>query len=128
MAMTDTEVEEQAQPEDTGPAQPALDLPDAWPKGTDHKYIGSLYVAAAEAQGYRPRWVLMGTAMASDATTQVDPHSSANWMIDFVSSSMKPAPRKKKCQEKVTAVPHTTPRTATTDTTSTDTTSTDNDN
>ena len=47
MAMTDTEVEEQARPEDTGPAQPALDLPDAWPKGTDHKYIGSLYVAAA---------------------------------------------------------------------------------
>ncbi len=47
MAMTDTEVEEQARPADTGPAQPALDLPDAWPKGTDHKYIGSLYVAAA---------------------------------------------------------------------------------
>ncbi|HUR23138.1 MAG TPA: cbb3-type cytochrome c oxidase subunit I [Acidimicrobiales bacterium] len=47
MAMTDTEVEEQARPEDTGPAQPDLDLPDAWPKGTDHKYIGSLYVAAA---------------------------------------------------------------------------------
>lgn len=47
MAMTDTEVEEQAQPKDTGPAQPALELPDAWPKGTDHKYIGSLYVAAA---------------------------------------------------------------------------------
>jgi heme/copper-type cytochrome/quinol oxidase subunit 1 len=47
MAMTDTEVDEQAQPQDTGPAQPVLDLPDPWPKGTDHKYIGSLYVAAA---------------------------------------------------------------------------------
>ena len=45
--MTDTEVEEQARPEDNGPAQPVLDLPDPWPKGTDHKYIGSLYVAAA---------------------------------------------------------------------------------
>ena len=45
--MTDTEVDEQARPDDTGPAQPALDLPDAWPKGADHKYIGSLYVAAA---------------------------------------------------------------------------------
>jgi cytochrome c oxidase subunit 1 len=49
MAMTDTEVDEQAQPQDTGPAQPVLDLPDPWPKGTDHKYIGSLYVAAAVA-------------------------------------------------------------------------------
>src|SRR5215212_5466880 len=47
MAMTDTEVDEQARPEDTGPAQPVVDLPDPWPKGTDHKYIGSLYVAAA---------------------------------------------------------------------------------
>ena len=47
MAMTDTEVEEQPRPEDTGPAQPVLDLPDPWPKGTDHKYIGSLYVTAA---------------------------------------------------------------------------------
>ena len=47
MAMTDTEVEEQARPDDPGSAQPVLDLPDPWPKGTDHKYIGSLYVAAA---------------------------------------------------------------------------------
>ena len=35
--------------------------------------------------------------MANDADDQVDPHNSANCTIDFVSSSMKPAPRKKKC-------------------------------
>ena len=38
-------------------------------------------------------------AIASDATTQVEPHSSANWMIDFVSSSMKPAPSRKNCHD-----------------------------
>src|SRR5262245_48756494 len=38
-------------------------------------------------------------AIASDADDHVDPHSSANCTIDFVSSSMKPAPRKKKCQD-----------------------------
>ena len=42
-------------------------------------------------------------AMASDATTQVEPHSSANCVIDRVSSSMKPAPSKKNCQEKLPA-------------------------
>jgi len=57
MAMTDTEVEQGDQPGPqrppernrggTGPSQPVADLPDAWPKGTDHKYIGSLFVAAA---------------------------------------------------------------------------------
>lgn len=47
MAMTDTEVEEEARPGDTGPSQPTADLPDIWPKGTDHKYVGSLFVAAA---------------------------------------------------------------------------------
>src|SRR5437899_419925 len=36
-------------------------------------------------------------AMASDADDHVDPHNRANCTIDFVSSSMKPAPRKKKC-------------------------------
>ena len=36
--------------------------------------------------------------MASDADDHVDPHSSANWTIDLVSSNMKPAPRKKNCQ------------------------------
>ena len=58
MAMTETEVDEQARPQDTGPAQPALDLPDPWPKGTDHKYIGSLYVAAAVV------FLVAGVAMA----------------------------------------------------------------
>src|SRR5262249_1276809 len=38
-------------------------------------------------------------AIASDADDQVDPHSNANWTIDFVSRSMKPTPRKKKCTE-----------------------------
>ena len=57
--------------------------------------------------------------IASEATTQVEPHRSANWMIDLVSSSMNPAPRKKKCQPKVVFEPHRTPRTATTDTTRT---------
>jgi cytochrome c oxidase subunit I len=47
MAMTDTEVGEEARPEGTGLSQPVLDLPDPWPRGTDHKYIGSLYIAAA---------------------------------------------------------------------------------
>src|SRR5262245_4152855 len=35
--------------------------------------------------------------MASDADDHVDPHNRANCTIDFVSSSMKPAPKKKKC-------------------------------
>jgi heme/copper-type cytochrome/quinol oxidase subunit 1 len=47
MAMTDTEVEEGAQPGATTPLHPIVDLPNPWPKGTDHKYIGSLFVAAA---------------------------------------------------------------------------------
>jgi len=47
MAMTDTEVEEGAPADDTPPAHPVLDLPDPWPKGTDHKFVGSLFVAAA---------------------------------------------------------------------------------
>src|SRR5262245_12305695 len=34
--------------------------------------------------------------MASDADDHVDPHNRANCTIDLVSSSMKPAPRKKK--------------------------------
>ncbi|MDQ4089727.1 MAG: cbb3-type cytochrome c oxidase subunit I [Actinomycetota bacterium] len=47
MAMTDTEVEEEARPGAPGPSQPIADLPDPWPKGTNHKYVGSLFVAAA---------------------------------------------------------------------------------
>ena len=38
-------------------------------------------------------------AIASDADDQVEPHSSANCTIDFVSSSMKPAPSRKKCHD-----------------------------
>ena len=38
-------------------------------------------------------------AIASDADDQVDPHSSANCTIDFVSRSMNPAPKKKKCHD-----------------------------
>src|SRR5690349_282736 len=34
-------------------------------------------------------------AIASEADDHVDPHSSANCTIDFVSSSMKPAPSQK---------------------------------
>ncbi len=45
--MTDTEVAEGATPLATGPSHPVADLPDAWPKGTDHKFVGSLFVAAA---------------------------------------------------------------------------------
>ena len=55
MAMTDTEVEQGDQPGPerpsernhgaTGPSPAIADLPDAWP-GTDHKYVGSLFVAA----------------------------------------------------------------------------------
>ncbi|MDQ3575408.1 MAG: cbb3-type cytochrome c oxidase subunit I [Actinomycetota bacterium] len=47
MAMTDTEVEQGEQPGATSLSQSDAALPDAWPKGTDHKYIGSLFVAAA---------------------------------------------------------------------------------
>jgi cytochrome c oxidase subunit I len=47
MAMTDTEVEEAAPRGPEGPVVPAQVLPEAWPKGTDHKYIGSLFVVAA---------------------------------------------------------------------------------
>ncbi len=46
MAMTDTEVESEQQAAG-GPSHPAADLPQIWPKGTDHKFIGSLFVAAA---------------------------------------------------------------------------------
>ena len=47
MAMTDTEVEQGEQPGASSLSQSAADLPDAWPKGTDHKYVGSLFIAAA---------------------------------------------------------------------------------
>src|SRR3954463_4212762 len=44
-------------------------------------------------------------AIANDADDQVEPHNSANCTIDLVSSSMNPAPRKKKCHDHVTAWP-----------------------
>jgi heme/copper-type cytochrome/quinol oxidase subunit 1 len=47
MAMTDTEVQEEAQAGATTPSHPIADLPNPWPKGTDHKYVGSLFVVAA---------------------------------------------------------------------------------
>jgi heme/copper-type cytochrome/quinol oxidase subunit 1 len=47
MAMTDTEVEQEDRPGPERPSPSIADLPDAWPQGTDHKYIGSLFVAAA---------------------------------------------------------------------------------
>lgn len=47
MAMTDTEVDEEARPTGPGPSQPELDLSDPWPQGTDHKRIGSWFVAAS---------------------------------------------------------------------------------
>jgi cytochrome c oxidase subunit 1 len=47
MAMTDTEVEEAAHPGPERPVVPAEVLPEPWPKGTDHKHIGSLFVVAA---------------------------------------------------------------------------------
>lgn len=67
MAMTDTEVDEQARPEDTGPAQPVPDLHDPWPKGTDHKYIGSLFVAAAVV--FLVAGVVMALVMRAQLTT-----------------------------------------------------------
>src|SRR3712207_4744360 len=47
MAVTDTEVEEEVREEPPGPAHPIAALPEAWPKGTDHKSVGSLFIAAA---------------------------------------------------------------------------------
>ena len=58
MAVTDTEVEDEASEQARGPSgqsgpggpsggHPVPVVPEAWPKGTDHKYVGSLFVAAA---------------------------------------------------------------------------------
>src|SRR3954462_4420246 len=44
-------------------------------------------------------------AIATEATTQVEPHNSANWIIDLVSSSMKPAPSRKNCHDHRPASP-----------------------
>jgi len=51
MAMTDTttdnQVEGEARHGADAPSHPAAELHDPWPKGADHKYIGSLFIAAA---------------------------------------------------------------------------------
>src|SRR3954449_2896594 len=47
MTMTDTEVEEAEPPAANTPSRPVAELPDSWPKGADHKFVGSLFVAAA---------------------------------------------------------------------------------
>ena len=49
MAMTETtvddaEVDDAAHAGSTGAVAPAPVLPEVWPKGTDHKYVGSLFV------------------------------------------------------------------------------------
>jgi len=49
--MTDTstypQVEEGARPGADAPSHPVAALDDPWPEGADHKYIGSLFIAAA---------------------------------------------------------------------------------
>ena len=47
MAVTDTEVQEAEVEGAPGPSRPAPALPEAWPRGTDHKAVGSLFVLAA---------------------------------------------------------------------------------
>ena len=61
-------------------------------------------------------------AIASEADDQVDPHNSANWMIDFVSSSMKPGAEQEELprpRARLAAASVATPRTAITETTRT---------
>jgi cytochrome c oxidase subunit I len=67
MAMTDTEVEETAGPGPERPVVPAEVLPEAWPKGTDHKYIGSLFVVAALA--FLVAGVVLSLVMRAQLTT-----------------------------------------------------------
>ena len=62
------------------------------------------------------RAIVSTEAIASDATIQVEPHNSANWMIALVSSSMKPAPRKKNCHDQPPLCPRSTQSTDATDT------------
>lgn len=47
MAVTDTEVDDAAQAASAGVPDAPAPLPEAWPRGTDHKYIGSLFVVFA---------------------------------------------------------------------------------
>ncbi|MDQ2825429.1 MAG: cbb3-type cytochrome c oxidase subunit I [Actinomycetota bacterium] len=61
MAMTDTETEAEldATAVEAGSAPPQPALPPVWPRGTDHKYIGSLFVVAALV------FLLVGAALAA---------------------------------------------------------------
>jgi heme/copper-type cytochrome/quinol oxidase subunit 1 len=67
MAVTDTETEAEldatAAEGGTAPREPAL--PPVWPKGTDHKYIGSLFVAAALV------FLLVGAVLAAIMRAQL---------------------------------------------------------
>ena len=63
--------------------------------------------------------IVSTAAIESDATIHVEPHNNANWMIDFVSSSMKPAPSRKKCHENRPGSPRSVAITATSEITST---------
>src|SRR5215210_6995649 len=75
MAMTDTEVEEGAQPGAMSPSPAIIDLPDPWPKGTDHKFIGSLFVAAALlflVAGVALSFVMRAQLSSADATVVGD--------------------------------------------------------
>ncbi len=47
MAVTDTEVQEADVEDASGPSRPAPVLDEAWPRGTDHKAVGSLFVVVA---------------------------------------------------------------------------------
>ena len=47
MVMTDTELDEGAAPGPPTTAEQVPVLPEVWPPGTDHKFIGSLFIAVA---------------------------------------------------------------------------------
>ncbi|MDQ3898373.1 MAG: cbb3-type cytochrome c oxidase subunit I [Actinomycetota bacterium] len=67
MAVTDTEVQEAPDEGATGSPPPAAVLPDPWPKGTDHKYIGSLFVVAAVV--FLVAGVVLSLVMRAQLTT-----------------------------------------------------------
>src|SRR5262245_1735154 len=56
-------------------------------------------IGARLATSAAPSAITSTEAIASEAEDHVEPHNSANCTIDLVSSSMKPAPRKKKCHD-----------------------------
>src|SRR5215831_5672459 len=67
----------------------ATSIAKTTPRGTSTRLATSALASA----------IASTDAIASAADDQVDPHSSANCTIDFVSSSMNPAPRQKKCHD-----------------------------